>query len=334
MLKVGLIGCGGMGSTHAECYLAMKDKVTLAAIADVTEGKAEKYADQCGAKVYKTGMELIENADVDIIDICVPTYLHTTHAVAAMEAGKKVFIEKPICLNEEEAKTLEEAQKRTGALVQVGQVIRFWDEYVWLKSAKDSGEYGKVVSATFTRLSENPAWSWQDWYNNADLSGSAALDLHVHDVDFIRYLMGSEPDFVESRAAKNAKGAIEQINTIYTFGDAVITSEGAWNYPPKYPFTMIFRVKLEKATVVFDESGALTVYKDDGTSFKPEIKKAFQATSGAGINVSSLGAYYNELDYFISLVEGKETKQIAPLSEAIASAKLAFKEIALAGGNK
>ena len=332
MLKVGLIGCGGIGSLHAECWLAMGGRVKLAAIADITDGKADKFAEKSGAKVYKTGMELIEDADVDIIDICLPTYLHTEHAVKAMEVCKNVFIEKPICLNEREAKLLLDTQAKTGARIQVGQVIRFWDEYVWLKKAIDNNDYGKVVSAGFTRLSENPVWSWNNWYNDPDLSGTMALDLHVHDVDFIRYMMGGEPDRVMSAATRNDKGVIQHIHTIYTYGSAVITSEGCWDLPHGYPFTMIFRAKLEKATVEFDTEGRLTVYLHTGEKFNPELKKAFQAESEAGINVSDLGAYYNELVYFVDTVEGKETAEIAPLSEAIKSAELAWKEIGIAGG--
>lgn len=334
MLKVGLIGCGGMGSVHAESWLAMGDSVKLCAIADKDSKKAEKYSETCGAVIYDCGFDLIEQADVDIIDICLPTYLHTEHAVKAMEKGRNVFIEKPVCLNEREAELLLETQKKTGAIVQVGQVIRFWDEYAWLKKEVENGRYGKVLSAVFTRLSANPAWSWNNWYNDPELSGSVALDLHIHDIDFIRYLMGGEPDTLCSRATRDKDGVIQQINTVYTYGDAVITSEGCWDYPHGFPFTMIFRVKLEKATIVFNEQGKLTVYPETGAAFNPEIKKAFTPASDTGINVSNQGAYYNELAYFVSLIEKKATKEIAPLYEAVNSIKLAFKEIELAGGKK
>lgn len=331
MLKVGLVGCGGMGSVHAECWLALGAMVQLAAIADENPDRAKKFAGKAGAKIYTNAMELIENEDVDIIDICLPTYLHTVHAVKAMELGRNVFIEKPVCLNEDEATLLLQTQKKTGARVQVGQVIRFWDEYAWLREQVKNGTYGKVVSGTFTRLSPNPKWSWNNWYNDYTKSGTMALDLHVHDVDYIRYLMGAEPDEVCSMATRDADGVIQHIHTAYTFGNAVITSEGCWDYPDNYPFTMEYRVKLEKATVRFDGNGVLTVYLESGERFVPELERHFERDSDAGINISSLGAYYNELRYYVEMLEeGKP--EIAPLCEAVKSAQLAWKEIELAGG--
>ena len=95
MIKVGLIGCGFMGGMHSACYAALEGLgVKVTAVADVRPEFAEKLAN--GAEIYATGMELIEKADVDVIDVCLPTHLHAAHAVAAMKAGKNVFVEKPI----------------------------------------------------------------------------------------------------------------------------------------------------------------------------------------------------------------------------------------------
>lgn len=332
MLKVGLIGCGGMGSTHANCYGALKEYVELAAVADLDYEKAKKISDQFGGKIYTTGEELIANEDLDIIDICLPTFLHTKHAVLAMEKGSNVFLEKPVCLNMDEAKLLLDTQKKTGVKMQIGQVIRFWDEYVWLKNAVDAGTYGKVVSGVFTRLSPNPRWSWENWYNNPDRSGSMALDLHIHDVDFIRFLMG-EPDDISSLATRSADGVIQQLFTTYQYGDAVITSEGCWDYPDNFPFQMNFRVKLEKATVLYENS-TLTVYLENGEKMIPEIQAEFDQDEDVGINISSLGAYYNEIKHFVCCVSDDKPIEIAPLSEAIKSLELDLKEIHSAGGVK
>lgn len=127
MYKVGLIGCGGIGAVHAECWLSMKQDVQLVALSDTMLSRAEKFADRVGAKVYSDGYEMLETEELDIVDICLPTFLHTRYLEKAMQHVKNVIIEKPICLTEKEAQTLLDAEKRTGALVQVAHVVRFTD---------------------------------------------------------------------------------------------------------------------------------------------------------------------------------------------------------------
>lgn len=331
MLTVGLIGCGGMGGMHANCYLALSDKVKLVAVADLDKAKTEKFTSASGAKYYENGKALLENEKPDIIDICLPTYLHTEYAVAAMKNGSDVFLEKPVCLTEEEAALLEKTKKETGAKMQIGQVVRFMDEYVYLRDTVKNGTYGKVKSAYFYRLSADPLWSWEDWFNDYTKSGTVALDLHVHDADVMRYIFG-EPDSVSAHATRNDKGVIDHIFSSYTYGGTVINAEGAWDMPAGYPFAAGFRVIFEHA--VLEHNGRLTVRTDKGECFTPEFKAECDVNVDSGINVSNLGAYYSEIKYFIDKVITGEGEEIAPLSEGIASAMLVKKEIALAGGEK
>ena len=329
MLKVGLIGCGFMGGMHSACYKEI-DGVEIVAVADVRPEKAEEIAKVHNATIYTTGEELIENADVDIIDICLPTFLHTQHAVKAMKKGRAVFVEKPVCLTPEEGKLLLETQKETGAKIQVGQVIRFWDEYKWLKEAYDKKEFGEVKTAVFKRLSNYPTWAWDGWLHKAECSGSVALDMHIHDVDFMRYMMG-EPDSFTANASRDENGIIEQIFTTFNYKDAVVTVEACWDYPVDFPFTAGFRVKFEKATVVNDANG-LCVYMNDGGVVKPEIVSEFTGDNDIGGNLSSLGGYYNELKYFVEKLTKGEELTVAPLDEAVKSAELALSEISSVGG--
>ncbi len=329
MLKVGLIGCGFMGGMHSACYNVI-DGVQVVAVADVRPEKAEEVAKLHGAQIFATGDDLIANADVDVVDICLPTYLHTAHAVAAMKKGKNVFIEKPVCMTEEEGKLLLDTQKETGAKVQVGQVIRMWDEYVWLKEAIDKKEYGEVRTAVFQRLSNFPTWGWENWLHIAEKSGSMALDLHIHDVDFMRFMLG-EPDSLVSHADRDENGMIEQIFTTFKYPKATVTVEGCWDYPADFPFTATFRVKCEKATIVNDANG-LAVYPVEGGVIKPEIKPAFEGNNDIGGNLSSLGGYYNELKYFVDTLNAGEDLVVAPLDEGIKSVQLVSKEIASVGG--
>ena len=139
MIKVGLIGCGFMGTMHANCYKNI-DGVKLTAVADLRREKAEQLAD--GAQIFADGIDLINNADVDVIDICLPTYLHAEYAIKAMDKVKYLFVEKPVALTNEQASDMLAKAKLTSCNVQVGQVIRFWDEYVELKKIIESGAYG------------------------------------------------------------------------------------------------------------------------------------------------------------------------------------------------
>lgn len=331
MIKVGLIGCGFMGGMHAACYAALASlDVKVTAVADVRPEFAAKLADEDTA-IYATGMELIEKADVDVVDICLPTHLHTVHAVAAMKAGKHVFVEKPICFNDAEMELLLATEKETGVKVQVGQVIRQWTEYVWLKDAVDSGVYGKVLHGQFRRLSSLPTWAWENWLHQVDKSGGVAVDMHVHDVDFVRYILG-EPDTVKAHAYRDENGVIQQINALLGYGSHVsISVEAGWNYPADFPFTADFRVKFEKATVV-NAGGTLTVYPNEGGAITPKLVEEFQGDNDIGGNISSLGGYYNELKYFVEGLQGKNDLSIATVAEAIASVKLVKKEIEAAGG--
>jgi len=333
MIKIGLIGAGTMGSKHAACYKALAPLgVRVTAVADIRRDKAGAAAALSDASIYDTGMELIENADVDAVDVCLPTYMHAGHAAAAMEKGCAVFVEKPLALNYQEAVRLAETQKKTGATAMVGQVIRFWEEYVWLKEAADEKRYGKLLSAVFKRISAKPVWTWDGWITDWKRSGGAALDLHVHDVDYIRWLLG-EPGGVFSVAARNQDGTIAHMFTSYDYGGPAVVAEMGWDFPTCLPFSMEFRVLFERATVAYDSNALpLTVYHANGRAELIELKKEFEDTGGSESNIASLGAYYNELKYFVERLRDGRPVERASFADAAESVKLCLKEVESAGG--
>ena len=329
MIKVGIIGCGNMGSMHAACYEALGVPVT--AVADLRPEYAQKIAGKCGAEIYETGMALIERADVSAVDICLPTDLHVSHAVAAMRKGLDVFVEKPVCIREDEMEEIQRVKKETGRRIQVGQVLRFWPEYVWLKAAADSGRFGRIQCGEFRRLSPLPIWSYEGWLLNPERSGGAAIDMHVHDVDFVRYLLG-EPDTVKAQAYRDESGLIGQIYVTYGYGrDVGICIQGGWNFPRSFPFTADFCVKFEKATVAL-AGGALTVYPEGGEAYRPEISEELSGENDTGGNISSLGAYYSEPKFFIEGLRGEHALDVATVEEAIRSVRLVKKGVEAAGG--
>lgn len=322
MLKIGLIGCGFMGNMHANCYNNIPD-AKVVAVADLRREKAEEVAKISGAVIYETGKELIEKADVDIIDICLPTYLHAEHALLAMDKVKYVFVEKPVTLTKAEGDALLAKAAATGAQVQVGQVIRFWDEYVELKKIVESGKYGKINNANFRRISPLPTWGWESWLLDKSRSGGAGQDLHVHDVDYVLSLFGEPKKYSTVKTSNNG-----YVNTVMDYGDFVVGVEGTWDLPVTHPFQATFRVVFEKA-VVENAEGKFLLYTDDGVE-EIKIEKVALAGGVSGGNISDLGGYYNELVYFCDRAAKGAAVEQATLSDAVASLKFVRTELGFA----
>lgn len=322
MLKVGLIGCGFMGTMHANCYKNIEG-VEIVALADIRKEKAEALSEGTSATLYGDGKDLIKNADVDIIDICLPTFLHAEYAIAAMDKVKYLFVEKPVALTAEEGDAMRKKAEETGCQVQIGQVIRFWDEYVKLREIYEAGTYGKVVNANFRRNSPVPDWGWNDWLLKAELSGGAAQDLHIHDMDYALSLFG-KPEGIAS--IKNTLGEKNSyIHSLMRYKDFAVTVEGTWGLPTTHPFEATFRVVFEKATVE-NAGGKLMLYTADGAE-EIKIEKEDLAQVGAGGNISDLGGYYNELKYFVSRAAENAKIEKATLSDGVSSLKFVLEEI-------
>ncbi len=320
MLRVGLIGCGGIGAVHAKCWIYMNEKTELAAIADASVERAEAIAKECGAAVYSDAEEMLKNENLDIVDICLPTALHTRFAVLAMKHAKNVIIEKPICLTEEDAKLLLATEKETGACVQVAHIVRFGTAHEYLKRVYDSKEYGKIKTGTFIRISPKPVWV--NGYNDVTRTGGMQLDLQIHNLDFIRYLMGGDPEHVGTVLSRANDGVIEHLFAHYRYGDALFTDECSWEYPTCMPFKAGYRVRFEGATLVLD-GDELTVYPEEGEPFKPELEE--RVVADLGINVTNFGDFLTELGAFADAV--KDGRAQVPLSDAIAAFRLAKEQL-------
>lgn len=323
MLKVGLIGCGFMGTMHANCYKNI-DGVEIAALADLRKEKAEELAVGTNATIYSDGKDLIANADVDIIDICLPTYLHAEYAMLAMDKVKYLFVEKPVALTKEQAEQMLEKANSTGCNVQIGQVIRFWDEYVKLNEIVNAGTYGKVINANFRRISHVPDWGWNDWLLKEELSGGAAQDLHIHDMDYVLSLFG-KPSSIKS--VKNFKGeANSYINSLLTYDDFVVTVEGTWGLPLTHPFSATFRVVCENGVIELDGGKFMLYTSDSAEEIKIDKKEISGANAGGG-NISDLGGYYNELVYFTDCAKNNSKITKATLYDASQSLNFVLEEI-------
>lgn len=187
MLRVGLIGAGGIAREHFACLLHMS-RVRVVGVADPLVDQAQALASQAGASVHADYRELL--GKVDAVWICTPTYLHAEQAIAFAEAKAHIFCEKPIALGLAAADQMISAARRAGVHLMVGHVIRYYPETIYLKQLVDSGELGEPVFAFGRRVSASSVGQHGEWRRDFNLSGGFALDSAIHEVDTVRWLAG------------------------------------------------------------------------------------------------------------------------------------------------
>ncbi len=302
MLKIALVGVGGISGAHIPAWDEMEN-AELVALCDIRPERMEKYEDK---RHYTDFEEMLNNEEIDILDICLPTYLHADYAVKAMERGIHVICEKPISLKEEDIDRVYETAKKNNVKFMVAQVLRFWPEYELLKEIYDTKKYGNLLSATMTRLGCYPKWSWDGWMMDEKRSGLVPFDLHIHDLDYMVYAFGMPEKVAYQYRAKRPDQDFLSIN--YDFGDFTINTEASW-YATSYPFTAEFRFQFEDA-VVANENGKMIIYLRDDE--KIDLSADAEGDTGA-INLPKSNAYANEIQYFFDcVVNDKPVEKINP----------------------
>lgn len=301
MLKVALVGVGGISGAHIPAWEERRD-AELVALCDIRAEQMEKYKNK---HCYTDFDEMLKNEKIDILDICLPTYLHAEFAIKAMNMGINVICEKPVSLNAADVARVYSTAKSNNVKFMVAQVLRFWPEYSIIKEIYDTGKYGRLLSGHMGRLGVRPKWSWDGWMMDENRSGLVPFDLHIHDLDFIVYAFGKPKDFKDYRARSENQ---DYINSIYEYDGFFITTEAAW-YDAPYPFAANFRFQFEKALAVF-ENHEMTIYEKDGKIFKP-VSQSGEDTGDIGLPKSN--AYANEINYFADCVlSGAEPDRVKP----------------------
>lgn len=325
MIRVGIVGGGFMGKMHAQVYAALPD-AELVAVADRRSAVADALAAPHGANVYPDLDALLAAESVDVVDICLPTYLHAEHAIKALDAGRHVFCEKPMAMTVADADAMAEAARRNGRQLMIGHCIRFWPEYQYLKTVVDDGRLGALRSIALTRVSPLPTWTWENWVQNEARSGGAALDLHIHDTDYILYLLGA-PETLTARGRTTPERGVDHVYATLTYSDGVVAHlEGGWDFPATFPFKMAFRAVFENGAILWD-GGPLTVYPTTGDAFAPTIERAETPAGAAGGNISDLGGYYNEIAHFIDALQNNKPLEIVTPESSRLSLETVLEEI-------
>ncbi len=183
--RVALIGAGNIGRVHARHW----NRLPGAEIVGILDPR-EDAAHALGSP-FTDWDALLTQTQPDIVDVCTPTPLHREYVEKAAAAGKAVFVEKPLARTLADCDALIAAVERAGVPAMVGHVLRFFPEYAAAKRRVDAGAVGAPAAIRTARLSGFPAWSGPpNWYADPAQSGGVALDLILHDFDWLRWTFG------------------------------------------------------------------------------------------------------------------------------------------------
>ena len=295
MKKVLLVGLGAMGAGH---YFAHKGSrySNLAAVCDINYDMAkEKLSNfQSDTPLFADMEEAIREVKPDVVDIVTPTYTHAELAIKAMEAGCDVLCEKPMALTVEDCRRMIEASERTGRRLMIAHVVRFMAPYMYLKSVAEGGRMGRLLRLGMKRISAIPRYN--DWMQKFDLSGGVILDLSIHDVDFVTYLLG-EPEKTSS-VYYTQKDLTEFSTVDMIYPGASVSAESGW-YKAYIPWTCGF--------VAVFEGGMISLSGDDLYENGNKIELSPDMPELAlGFDCDTLDGYQREIEYFINRLESGE----------------------------
>lgn len=284
-VKVCLLGFGGIARSHFKAYKTLAERnapVTLVALCDIdpaqfTKGVTMNLGGNSaealdGYRLYTDAEEMILQEHPDVVDICLPSYLHCEYAVKMMKMGCHVLSEKPMSLSSEQCAEMMAVAEETGKHLMVGQCLRFEPAYNFLKDRLVDGAFGPLRYAHFDRLSALPLWGYENWFRDSARSGGCILDMHIHDVDMVRYLLG-EPKSVSCITTGN-ECQWQVVNSRFDYGDGtMIVADGSWDEAQGSSFYAGYRVRFERAEVFCDGS-KVTVRPDGGEEYVPDLPKS------------------------------------------------------------
>lgn len=300
MLRAAIAGVGFMGWIH---YLAYQRSSHAKLIAFYSRDASKRSGDWRGIKgnfgppgeridvselsVYPDLDAMLADPDVDLVDICLPPHLHVDAALKALAAGKHVLCEKPLALSTEDCDRILAAAKQYNRSAMVAQVLPYMGQFEYAYKAARDGTYGKPTGGYFKRIISPPSWI-PDFYDPKRIGGPL-VDLHVHDMHFVRLLFGMPRRVL--CIAEMKSGIVKFCHCLLGFDDSqaiVSTSSGVTDQSSR-SFTHGFEMQFERATMQFElavlsdgvEAMPLKIMTSSGELLRPELSAADEVSAFA-----------------------------------------------------
>jgi predicted dehydrogenase len=326
-IRIGLIGAGGIAGAHVAGYRRNPDLVELAAVADPVLESAERRAEGTDAAIFADYRTMLEEADLDAVDICLPHALHRDAVVAAVRAGKHVLVEKPLCLTLEEARDIADAVAATGVTVMCAHNQLFLPAVAKAKELIRTGLLGEVYEVRTTDSFFNDFTpETMGWRASAKTSGGGELiDTGYHPAYLLLHLAGGRPTEVGALLATHRLRFMEgedSAQLLVRFDNGVVGSiTTSWAY------------QAPAATERFSVAGELGSLTSDGVRLayrlrgQEEVRLEFEPVHEFAAEVEHFARALQEhgrplhthvegtqvLGMILAAYESSRTKTIAPV---------------------
>jgi predicted dehydrogenase len=299
---------GFIGRVHYEAARA----VSHAQVVAVASSRPDVVRRDCpGVSVYSRYEKLFRDDRLDAVILCVPTFLHEPYAQEAARYGRHILCEKPLALDVDGAGRIIAAAQRAGVTLMVGQVLRFWPQYRCIKELAAGGTLGALRTVNAWRLAKFP--SWGGCFADPAKSGGCLLDLQIHDIDFVHWILGS-PHMVYAAGIESSNGRWDHVLTTLTYEEAVAMTEATCLMPDTWPFTAGIRVVGSQGSLeyLFSVEGNI-----EGRA--RALNRLTVYTSGNGVSepqVAEEDAFVAQLAYFTRCIEHKEQPSLCHPEES------------------
>jgi len=302
--KVGIIGCGNIFPMHAYPVWALEN-CELAAVCDNKEDRVNKAAKEFNCKAYTNYEEMFDREELDVAHVCTPHYLHPPMVIKALEKGCHVLTEKPMSTNYEDAVKMVETADRTGKTLGVIFQNRYNPGSALAKKILDSGELGKVLGAKLdvTWMRTDEYYSKSDWKGTWDKEGGGVLiDQAIHTFDLLRWLLDSEPEYVDCHLENRTHKLIEvedEADGVIRFKNGVLASFYTINYYSEDSDVHLqlhcengkIDITADVAVISMKDGRKYEANKAPGESFPYGNSKSYWGVS----HIKQIEAFYNSL---------------------------------------
>ncbi|MBF9017224.1 MULTISPECIES: Gfo/Idh/MocA family protein [unclassified Oceanispirochaeta] len=314
-MRIGIAGAGVMGSIHGFAW--QKTGAEITAVLDKNKELAAPLADKLGVPFYTDLKDMIPH--IDVIDVCVPTFLHHPIVMESARNGIHVICEKPLARTLEQGVEMVRECRKNSVKLLPGHVLRFFPDYIDAREAVQRGDLGKLGLIRLSRESFAPRKSKDNWFLDYEKSGGILLDLCLHDLDYARWIAGEVTSvYAKTIKSDNPELACDHALVILEHKSGVLSHiQGSWSYPAPE-----FHTKFEIA----GSRGLLTHNSDDSAPISLHMHAGKKDTAGkVAVPLSPLenSPYEIEIQAFYDHLEGDSPLPVKD-SDALAALQIAL----------